>query len=90
MSKLLTASIDVTKIVKELLIKGEKGTYLNLSIWFGDEPDKYGYDCSIQQTTKRDEPKIFIGNGKWYKPKETKDGKQAAPRSDVRDLEPPF
>lgn len=67
MSKLLTASIDVTKIEKNLLIKGKKGTYLNLSIWFNDEPDRYGNDCSIQQTTGKDDPKIFIGNGKWYK-----------------------
>jgi hypothetical protein len=67
MSKLVTASIDVTKIVKHLLITGKKGTYLNLSIWFNDEPDQYGNDCSIQQTTKKDEPKIFLGNGKYYK-----------------------
>jgi hypothetical protein len=70
MSKLVTASIDVTKIVKSLLITGKKGTYLNLSIWFNDEPDQYGNDCSIQQTTKKDEPKIFLGNGKYYKKEE--------------------
>ena len=70
MSKLVTASIDVTKIMKSLLIKGEKGTYMNLSIWFNDTPDQFGNDCSIQQTTKKDEPKIFLGNGKFYKPKE--------------------
>lgn len=69
MSKLLTASIDVTKIEKNLLYKGKKGTYLNLSIWFNDEPNEYGEICSIQQTTKKDEPKIFIGNGKWHQPK---------------------
>ena len=67
MSKLVTASIDVTKIMKSLLIKGEKGTYLNLSIWFNDTPDQFGNDCSIQQTTKKDEPKIFLGHGKYYK-----------------------
>ena len=70
MSKLVTASIDVTKIEKNLLYKGKKGTYLDLSIWFNDEPDQYGNDCSIQQTTKKDEPKIFLGNGKYYRPKE--------------------
>ena len=69
MSKLLTASIDVTKIEKNLLIKGKKGTYLNLSIWFHDAPDQFGNDCSIQQTTKKDEPKIFLGNGKYYESK---------------------
>ena len=69
MSKLILASIDVTKIEKNLLIKGKKGTYLNLSIWFHDAPDQFGNDCSIQQTTKKDEPKIFLGNGKYYESK---------------------
>jgi hypothetical protein len=66
MSKLITASIDVTKIVKSLLYKGKKGTYLKLSIWQNDEPDQFGNDFSIQQTTAKDEPKIFLGNGKYY------------------------
>jgi len=70
MNKLLTASIDVTKIQKALLITGKKGTYLNLSIWFNDKPDQFGNDCSVQQTTKKDEPKIFLGNGKFYKANE--------------------
>lgn len=70
MSKLIFATIDVTKIVKDLLYLGEKGTYLKLSIWQNDEPDKFGNDFSIQQTTGKDEPKIFLGNGKYYVPKE--------------------
>lgn len=32
MSKVITASIDVTKIDKSKLITGEKGTYLNIAI----------------------------------------------------------
>lgn len=72
MSKLITASIDVTKIQKALLYQGEKGLYLKLSIWQNDEPDKFGNDFSIQQTTGKDEPKIFLGNGKYYTPKEEK------------------
>ena len=71
MSKLITASIDVTKIQKELLYKGEKGTYLKLSIWQNDKPDQFGNDFSIQQTTGKDEPKIFLGNGKYFVPKES-------------------
>ena len=71
MSKLIMASIDVTKIVKSLLYQGKKGTYLKLSIWQNDEPDQYGNDFSIQQTTGKDEPKIFLGNGRYYKPQET-------------------
>jgi len=68
--KLITAKIDVTKIVKSKLFTGTKGTYLDLSIWVNDNPDQYGNDVSIEQKTAKDEPKIYLGNGKTYKPKE--------------------
>lgn len=67
MGKLITASIDVTKIDKAMLIKGKKGTYLNLSIWINDSPDQFGNDVSVQQKTEKDAPKIYLGNGKTYK-----------------------
>lgn len=70
MSKLITAKIDVTKIVKALLYKGKKGTYLDLIIWVNDQPDKFGNDISIQQCTGKDDPKIYIGEGKFYVKKE--------------------
>lgn len=76
MSKLITASIDVTKIEKNLLFKGKKGTYLKLSIWQNDKPDQYGNEFSIQQTTGKDDPKIFLGNGKYYQKKD--EGQQPA------------
>jgi hypothetical protein len=82
MSKLITASIDVTKIQKALLYQGEKGLYLKLSIWQNDEPDKFGNDFSIQQTTGKDEPKIFLGNGKYYVPKEDKPKSETKNTSD--------
>ncbi len=69
MSKLLKCKINVMKIDKSRLFKGEKGVYLDLAIWIRDEPDKFGNDVSLQQETKNDEPKIFLGNGKTYKPK---------------------
>lgn len=77
MSKLITAKIDVTKIVKSLLFKGEKGTYLDLIIWINDKPDKVGNDISIQQRTGKDDPKIYIGGGKFYVKKEVDPGPQA-------------
>ena len=64
MSKLIKAKIDVTKIIKALLFKGAKGTYLDIDIWISDKEDQYGNNVSIQQQTKKDEPKIYIGNGK--------------------------
>jgi len=71
MSKLIKAKIDVKKIVKSLLYEGSKCTYLDIDIWINDKPDNYGNDVSIQQYTKKDEPKIYIGSGKTWKPKET-------------------
>lgn len=69
MAKLLTASIDVTKLDKSKLVKGKKGTYANLTIWLNDELDQYGNDVSIQQSLSKEEreagaPKIYLGNGK--------------------------
>jgi len=80
------ASIDVTKIVKSLLYQGKKGTYLKLSIWQNDTPDQYGNDFSIQQTTGKDEPKIFLGNGKYYKAEN-----KGAPKHNDDEIDPlPF
>ena len=67
MGKLITAKIDVTKIQKALLFSGQKGTYLDLTIWVNDEPDQFGNDVSIEQRTKQGESKIYLGNGKTYK-----------------------
>lgn len=69
MAKLITASIDVTKLDKRKLVKGKKGTYANLTIWVNDEIDDYGNDVSIQQSLSKEEreagaPKIYLGNGK--------------------------
>ncbi len=71
MSKLLTASIDVTKLDKLKLVKGKKGTYANLTIWVNDEVDQFGNDVSIQQSLSKEEresgaAKIYLGNGKTH------------------------
>ncbi|MCK5612896.1 hypothetical protein KAR91_64075 [Candidatus Pacearchaeota archaeon] len=64
MSKLYFGKIDVLKIDKDKLYKGKKGTYLDLTVWINDEPDTYGNTMSIQQSTKQDEEKIYLGEGK--------------------------
>ena len=86
MGKLITASIDVMKIKKELLIKGEKGTYLNLVIWVNDEPDKFGNDVSFEQKTEKESNKIYLGNGKTYKPKEEQSNLPAGDIGNDNDL----
>jgi hypothetical protein len=85
MSKLLQAKIDVTKIDKNLLFKGQKGTYLDVLIWINDTPDKYGNDCSIEQKVKMGEKKNYIGNGKFYhpKPEQVIDPNDQEPQSDM-------
>ena len=72
MAQLLTASIDVTKIDKNKLIVGKKGTYCNLTIWIDDTPNQFGNDVSVQQSLSKEEreagvAKIFLGNGKSHK-----------------------
>ncbi|NQX93097.1 MAG: hypothetical protein HRT74_13410, partial [Flavobacteriales bacterium] len=47
MSKLLSLSIDVSKITKDKLYKGKKGTYLKLTAAIADEKDDYGNDVSV-------------------------------------------
>ena len=71
MAKLITASIDVTKLDKGKLVKGKKGTYANLTIWVNDEVDQFGNDVSIQQSLSKEErengaAKIYLGNGKTH------------------------
>lgn len=68
MATIISASIDVTKIPKEKLIKGEKGTYLNVSVIVNDE-SRYGQNVGITVGQTKDErdakqPKTYIGNGK--------------------------
>lgn len=65
MSKLLSLSIDVSKITKDKLISGKKGTYLNLTVALNDQEDNYGNTVSCWESTKdRSEPKNYLGNGK--------------------------
>ncbi len=69
MSKLMKLSIDVTKINKERLYRGKKGTYLDLMVELKDEPDKYENDVSAWEGQSEEERKAkkdrnFLGNGK--------------------------
>ena len=67
--RIISASIDVNKIDKSKLVKGEKGTYLNLNIIVSDEKDTYCNDTSIAIGQSKEEreakvKKVFLGNGK--------------------------
>jgi hypothetical protein len=64
----LSIKIDVTKIDKEALFKGAKGTYLTLTVWPNkDGEDQYGNHASVKQDLgkdRRDEQAPFIGNAR--------------------------
>lgn len=69
MSKLISLSIDVTKIDKSKLVSGKKGTYLNLTVELKDEADQYGNNVSAWEGQSKEEREAkanrnFLGNGK--------------------------
>ena len=76
MNKLFIGKINLSKIDKTRLFTGEKGIYLDVAVWFSEEPDKYGNNLSIQQSTKKDEPKIYIGEAKFWSPKKEEEPKE--------------
>lgn len=75
MAKLLTGSIDLSKIDKSKLYKSEKTgkTYLNISIWVNDNVDQYGNIASVQQYMGKDVEKNYIGNLKEFKKDEVQE-----------------
>ena len=60
--------IDVTKIDKEALYRGAKGTYLTLTVWPNKEGrNQYGDDAIVKQDLgkdRRDEKPEIIGNAR--------------------------
>ena len=69
---LITAKIDVLKITKSKLYKGEKGTYLNVTLV--PTPNSQHSDYMIvEETTKEErdagEKGVILGNAKIKKPK---------------------
>jgi len=82
MSKLILGKINLSKIDKSKLFTGEKGIWMDVTIWLNDTPDKYGNDMSIEQSVDKGDDKIYIGSGKYYVPKEP----QPATDDDVKNL----
>jgi len=71
MAKMLSAKLDVTKITKEKLYKGAKGTYCNITISLNDEIDTYGNNVSVYEEQTKEErdqkaPRNYLGNGKVF------------------------
>ena len=55
MAKSTYLQLDVLKIEKGRLYKGEKGTYLNCTIIWHDEPDQYGNAGFVVQNVSKEE-----------------------------------
>jgi hypothetical protein len=69
MAQLFSASLDVSKISKDKLIKGAKGNYLNITVSVNDEADQYGnvlsiYESHTKEEREAKEKKNYIANGK--------------------------
>jgi len=68
MSAIVNFSINVEDIDKSRLIKGKKGSYLNLTMSINDET-KFGNNASISVSQSKEEreakeAKTYLGNGK--------------------------
>ena len=55
MSKVIALKIDVSKIEKERLFKGEKGTYLDAVLFLNDDADQFGQNGMITQSVSKEE-----------------------------------
>lgn len=70
---MITCKIDVTKIEKERLFKGEKGTYLDI-VLIETTNNQYGDDYMIVQSVSKEESAQgvrgkILGNARIVKPK---------------------
>ena len=72
MSKIINLRINVDDITKGRLFKGEKGTYLNVTVGENmDGESKYGDTHYVYESQTKDEreaktPKNYLGNGKEF------------------------
>jgi len=68
----ISIKIDVTKIQKERLFKGEKGTYLDLTTFIDlDQQDEFGNNGFIAQSVNKEErdnkvQTTILGNSKVF------------------------
>ncbi len=92
----ISIKIDVNKIVKDRLFRGEKGTYLDLTTWVDtEEEDKYGNHGFVAQSTTKEERaqdvKVpILGNTKVFYKAESTPGHTFEDNPDVPEEEIPF
>lgn len=70
MQKLISLSIDVSKIDAKRLYKGKKGNYLSATLFLKDETDQYGNNGFIVESITKEEREsgqkgTILGNAKF-------------------------
>lgn len=93
MAKLISIKIDVTKLDESRYFVGQKGTYLDITGFLNDAPDKNGnYGFVTQSITKEErEAKLqlpILGNFKVLKEFDSKPAAPAAPAAFNAPLSP--
>lgn len=71
MAKLASLRLNLDKIDKSKIYKGEKGNYLTLTVSINDQPDQFGNSLSAwveqsQEERQNKEQKNYLGNGKVF------------------------
>ena len=89
----ISASIDVTKIDKEKLVKGKKGTYLNITAFVDtDNKDQYDNNGMVTQSTTQEEREagtrgVILGNTKVFYQGDSKQGSRPKQADSFETLE---
>ena len=99
MPDIIKLSINVTKIDKEKLYKGKKGTYLD-AVLIPTPNNQYGNDYMIVQEVTKEEREAgkkgeILGNAKFLKKRDESDNGDGAPLPEepgetIMEDEPPF
>lgn len=76
MKKTISLKIDVTKIDKNKLFKGKKGTYLDAVLFYNSEKDQYDNNGMIVQSVSKEERDAgnrgaILGNAKEFGTQQT-------------------
>ena len=85
--------IDVTKIDKEKLYKGAKGTYLDVTTFIDtDTPDQYGNNGMVTQSTTQEEREAgvkgaILGNNKVFMNKSAEGSSTPTAAQDLEQFE---
>jgi hypothetical protein len=66
MGKLYLGKMNLSSIDKSKIFEGKTGKWIDVTIWINDEPDKFGNHMSIEQSTKKGDDKIYLGNAKAF------------------------